>query len=174
MNNDGQYDGEIRLKTDPRNDFNNIEKLPPEVRGYAYVCWWKNQLQALELIKFKFDEFGRSVLLVNGIDTSLENGFKTLLRKQKDPLWPKTQKTWREWGFAWRAMQRLKKKYSTYFDNGEVESEFIKSKEYSEYLANELKIFGYNGKAYSTRLIQEIRKAGKAGYLQAGREGTKD
>jgi hypothetical protein len=150
MGNDDQFDGEIRLRSAPEGG---------------------SILRSVELIKYKIEDFGRVLLSLHGIDVSLDNGFKSLFRKQKNPLWPKTPEKWKEWGKAWRAINRRIKENQRYFRDGKLPSDFVKQKNLSAFLANEFGIFGYKQKPLSNRVIREICRAGEAGYLEKGNEG---
>lgn len=154
-------DGIIRIETNPEDDINYIQGLPPEERKYALKYWSKSFKKDLKLMFYSIDEFGKAILEANGIHIpSVEKGFEILFRKKKNPLWPKTEKGKLEWKSIYADMCSLDRMYA---------KEFRKptNKDYADFLSGKKKKFGYKGKSYSDRILQEVKRAAEEGFLES-------
>lgn len=154
-----KYDGTIKITIDPEDDLEHIQKLPYEERKYALKYLFKSFENNLKLLQYSIDEFGKALLGANHIHIpSVREGLEVLFRKNKNPLWPKEEKGWQKWRKVKNAMDDLDKKYK------KLDIRKPTYKEYADFLA-EKGLFGYKGKPYDERILREIIRASKDGYL---------
>jgi len=80
-------------------------------------------------------------------------------KKTKERLWPKTEQGRLRWKSIFLDMCRLDKMYSEDLRKPTY-------KDYADFLAGSKKRYGSKGKPLSERILREIRRAGKEGYLK--------
>ena len=163
-----KIDGNINIKIDLEDDANYIKSLPPEEQKYAFRYWWKSTQKDFRLIHYSIEKLGKAILSSHGIDTLLDSGFNLLFRNLEHPTWPKSKEGWVKWREIYECMIKLDDSYR------EEKLKKPKPGDYADNIAATFGYFGNRNSPYKARALRDIKRAGKLGYLEKGKEGRLD